>query len=83
LFDKLYLIWEVQPLGTSHHGYRMAFRAAVGLSFLDVGQGEPQYAFDTMKTYRGVKAELHFFITPHYMAFVGQLQAQADLTPVH
>jgi len=57
----------------------MAFRAAVGLHFLDVGQGEPQsfkkYAFDTMKTYRGVKG--------HYMAFVGQLQAQADLTPVH
>ena len=35
-FDKLYLIWEVQPLGTCHREYRMAFRAAVGLSFLDV-----------------------------------------------
>jgi hypothetical protein len=65
----------------------MAFRSAVDLSFLDVGQGEPQslkkYSFDTMKTHRGVKAELNFFITPHYMAFVGQLQAPADLTPVH
>jgi hypothetical protein len=32
----------------------MAFRSAVDLNFLDVGQGEPQpfkkYAFDTMKT---------------------------------
>jgi hypothetical protein len=56
----------------------MAFRFAVGLSFLDVRQGEPQsfkkYAFDAMKTYRAVKAELHLFITPHYVAFVGQLQ---------
>jgi hypothetical protein len=57
------------------------------LRFLDVRQGEPQsfkkYAFNTMQTYRGVKAELHFFITPYYMEFVGQLQAPADLTPVH
>ena len=56
-------------------------------SYLDVGQGEPQsfkkYAFDSMKTYRGVKAELHFFKTPHYVPFIGQLQAPADLSPVH
>ena len=86
LFDKLYLIWEVQPFRTGHQGRVTALRSAVGLSFLDVGQGEPQsfknYASDTVKTYRGVKAELQLFIIPHYMAYVGQLQALADLTPV-